>query len=295
MRTQLAAEWARFALDRSPYDENLLRDADRAVPLRRGDRAGATQLYNSAAERFRADLGVTNVVRPRHAWDDRSPRSSSIVIHLDRFTEREVDLDDLIPRARGHAECVRSTASRHLRCAAPLPRSTAVRGTEIAGRDSRPPSVATSRRSMPAPTTLKRTPDSPARSVPGGHVHRLPGQRRRVAPRAVLTRPGRYRLDPLLGEAHTVLAHVTLCQDYDWTLAEQLCTVRRSRWTPCRSSRRTSYALDYLTAVGRSDEALATSRSRPRRRSPTFPPISRHVRDELRVQPAGSELAPPRV
>ena len=69
-----------------------------------------------------------------------------------------------------------------------------------------------------------------------------------------------------------MLAHVTLCQDYDWTLAESL--YRKALEVDAVSVvSRTSYALDYLTAVGRSDEALAIL-DRARDEIPDVPAIS---------------------
>ena len=182
----LAAEWARFALERSPYDEDLLRDVIELF-LRRGDRAGATQLYNSAADRFRADLGVTmSLATARLGRSLAEERSIVITRPMPGAGGR---IRTISSRAHGHAERVHSTASRHLRCAAPLPRSTAVRWTEIAGRrSSTPSSLRAGARCQPRLRRGAR--GTRRRAVPGGHLHRLPGQRRRMAPCARSRDPG---------------------------------------------------------------------------------------------------------
>jgi len=64
------------------------------------------------------------------------------------------------------------------------------------------------------------------------------------------------RLDSQLGEAHAVLAHVTLCYDYGWQAAETLYN-KALAVDPASTVTRHSYALYCLAAANRTDEALS--------------------------------------
>jgi len=265
-----AAEWSHFALVRSPYDENLLRGVIELF-VRRGDRAAATQLYHSAVDRFRAGLGVA---------------VSSATARLGQSLADE--LEDQ-PIARGPALLMAGSPTGRARAAAiTLPigfvrprvvtteaRRLCLDARQLAGRHSPLTILSAISRYEQA---LHASPDYA--EAHAGLATALcqavtyvsyPG-RNEAWPRACAHASRALRLDPLLGEAHTVLAHVALCQDYNWPLAEELYC-KALEVDPVSVVSRTSYALEYLTAAGRTDEALAVL-DRARDKIPDVPAIS---------------------
>ena len=91
-------------------------------------------------------------------------------------------------------------------------------------------------------------------------------------PRAKAHASQAIRLDRRLGEAHAVLAHVSLCYDYDRAQAEALYR-KALELDPVSVSSRQLYALYFLTSIGRTDDALATL-DRARDDMPDNPGIS---------------------
>ena len=211
-----SADWARFALARAPYDEDLLRGVLELF-LRLGDKAGAAHLYGAAIERFRTELG--GCVSPE---TERVGRS---VVEQSKATSDE-------SRSSGERVIARSprsllqTPSAFVRPRAVTPdaRRLYLEGRHFAGQRS--------------PVTIMKAIDSYERAIrlspDYAEAHSglssalcqapvyvaYPGTDAWPRVRAHASRA--IRLDPRLGEAHATLAQATLCHDYDWTVAERL-------------------------------------------------------------------------
>jgi len=262
-----SAEWSQFALVRSPYDEDLLRTVIESF-VRRGDRAAATRIYLGAVDRFRAGLGIG--VSPATAQLGRSLAG-----------ERALTIGPVIPEAGSPAGRTRARASTQqiafarARVVTADTRRLFLDARQLAGRHSPLTILSAIRRYEQA---LRASPDyaeahaglASALCEAVSYVS-YPG-RDAAWPRARAHANRAIQLNPLLGEAHTVLAHVALCQDYDWTLAEELYS-KALEVDPVSVVSRTSYALEYLAAAGRTDEALAVL-DRTRDQIPDVPAIS---------------------
>jgi DNA-binding SARP family transcriptional activator len=243
-----AAEWARFAGDRAPYDEDVLYEI---VDLlnRLGHRADAARLYAAAAERFQSQLGITltpNKTTAGAISDSHTPNAS------------------VAPRRSYHASAgsrsdLRPSANAPIRA---RPVTSEARRMYLEAREySAQRSPATIGRAIEGFTSAIRSAPDYAEAHAGlafalaqatvyiGYVGCDTWPRIKThASRAV-------RLDPSLGEAHALLAQATLCNDYDWTLAEQ--TWRHALdIDPISEISRQSFALYFLTATGRTEEAL---------------------------------------
>ena len=262
-----AAEWAQFALARAPYDEDLLR-AVIALFAQRGDRAAATQIYRHAVDRFRAGLGIA--VSSATARLGQSLAGEPLAV-----------LVDVIPTADDPNGPTRASTSARPSALVPPRVVTAdarrlcLDARQLAGRHSPLGILSAIGRYEQA---LCASPDyAEAHAGLGTALCQAvtyasyPG-RDGAWPRACAHATRAIRLDPLLGEAHTVLAHVALHQDYNWVLAEHLYC-KALDVDPVSVVSRTSYALEYLTAVGRTDEALAVL-DRTRDKVPDVPTIS---------------------
>lgn len=246
-----AACWGRWALQRAPFDEALLRDVMEML-TRLGDRAGATMAFSAFAARMSAELDLpvsdetmrvsrgirletgpmampasatpSPFVPPRAVSDEArllslkargfaSQRSPATIGKAIELYERAIRM------APDYAEAHAGLASAH--CQAPV--YSAMLGTD---------------------------------AWPRVRTH---------ATRAL-------RLDPRLGEAHTFLAHATLCSEYDWVTAEQ--GYRRALELDSVSYvSRQLYALYWLVSKGRTDDALAIL-DRARDEMPDVPGIS---------------------
>jgi DNA-binding SARP family transcriptional activator len=262
-----AAEWSRFALVRSPYDEGLLRAVIESF-VRRGDRAAATQIYHCAVDRFRAGLGI--------AVSSATARLGKSLVEErpDAIGPARRLIDG--PNGRTPATAsVRPMAIARPRAVTADARRLCLDARQLAGRRSPLTILSAISRFEQA---LHASPDYA--EAHAGLATALcqavtyvcyPG-RDEAWPRACAHATRAIRLDPLLGEAHTVLAHVALCQDYNWGRAEELYCKALEIDPVCVVSR-TSYALEYLTAAGQTDEALAVL-DRARDKIPDVPAIS---------------------
>ena len=249
-----AAVWARFAIDRSPYDEELLRDV---IELFRqsGDHTGATELYRAAATRFRTELGISlSPETERAGLADSRGREGPAAIP---GTGSSAAIAALRPRA------VTADARRYY-----------LEARQFAAQKS--------------PVTILKAIACYERAIelsPGyAEAHAglsfalcqavvyvaYPG----IAawPRAKAHASTAIRLDPRSGEGHAVLGHVTLCYDYQWQSAASQYR-KALELDPISVASRQFYALYYLTGVGRTDDALAVL-DRARDDFPTDPGIS---------------------
>jgi DNA-binding SARP family transcriptional activator/Flp pilus assembly protein TadD len=260
-----AAEWSRFALVRAPYDEELLR-AVIELFVRRGDRAAATQVYRSAVDRIRTCLGVT-VSAP------------TALLGQSLTDERPIAVGDRMPVADGPTARARATdgptALARPRVVTAEARRWCLDARQLAGRHSPLTILSAIGRYEQALHASPEYAEAHAglatalcQAVTYGSCH----GRDEAWPRACAHATRALRLEPLLGEAHTVLAHVALRQDYNWPLAEEL-HCKALDVDPVSVVSRTSYALEYLTAAGQIDEALAVL-DRVRDRIPDVPAIS---------------------
>ena len=256
--------WARFAVDRSPYDEDLLREAI-ALFRRQGDREGAAALYDAAVARFRADLGI--------ALSPETERAGRVVAGERRAaaapaagTTPEAPATPppaATPRALRRPHGVSPEARRHYlearQLAAQKSPVTIVRA--IAGYER---AIELSPEYAEAHSGLGFALCQAAVYVAYPGIAAWP-RAKAHASRAI-------RLDPRLGEGHAVLAHVTLCYDYEW---ERAGTLYRTalELDPISAVSRQLYALYYLTGLGRTDEALAVL-DRARDDFPNEPGIS---------------------
>ena len=215
-----AAEWCTLCARTVANDEDLLRYGDRAVRPGEATRATATQLYLRAVDRFRAGLGI-------------AVSSATARLGQSLAQEQPVDTEPQAPTLAvsraGRRSCGEPAAGRtgvgprivtsdtRRLC---LERAAACRPA-FAAHDPRVRSAGTSRHCTQAPTMPKHTQGWQARCARRSPTSRTPG-RDEAWTRACAHATQVIRLDPLLGEAHAVLAHVALCQDYNWALAEEL-------------------------------------------------------------------------
>lgn len=242
--------WVRFAIDRSPYDEDLLR-ASLGLLQSVGDRASATELYHAAVRRFRMGLDI--------ALSPETERAGAA--HMTAASRRRASDNASIPMppsvgAPGFP--VAPTVPRTPRAVSPEARRLHLQARALAGQRS-PLTI------MNAIDTFERairlSPDyAEAHAGLGFALCQAavyvdyPGADVWARAKAHAARAS--RLDPGLGEAHAVLAHVTLCYDYGWQAADGLYQ-KALAVDPTSTVTRHSYALYYLAAAGRTDEALA--------------------------------------
>jgi DNA-binding SARP family transcriptional activator len=271
-----SAEWARFALDRSPYDEELLREVMELF-RERGDPAGAEHLYRDAVTRFRVDLGIPlspETERAGRALSRQSVASTSGALTSGALTSGALTSAGGSPPRPAAAPPATSTALRRPRVVAPDARRLYLEARQLAAQKS--------------PVTITKAIDCYERAIELSPEYAeaqsglgfalcqavvyvaYPGTS--AWPRAKAHASRAIRLDPLLGEGHAVLAHVTLCYDYDWARAEALYR-KALELDPINTVSRQLYALYYLTSLGRTDDALAVL-DRARDEFPDNPGIS---------------------
>lgn len=221
-----------FAVAQAPFDEALIRETVELLESR-GDHAGATRFFAEAAERFHVALGIPlSPETKRVASAARAPQ--------------------VVTAPAGNA------ALLHARPVTPEARRLHVQARHLAG--------------LRSPVTIMKAIDCYERAVTesadyaeahAGLAFALcqavvyvdyPGTD--AWPRAKAHALRAIRLDPRLGDAHAVLAHVTLCYDYDWTTAETMYR-QALEADPSSAAARQLYPLYFLTSVGRIDDALA--------------------------------------
>ena len=229
-----AAEWARFAEERAPFDEAVLREVLELL-TRLGDRAGAVRLREAAAERFREELGV-----------DLSPATEE----MGRAGRAAITLRQ--PITKGPQRPAR-------------PRSVSAEARQLylrARHESEQRSPTTIRRAIELfEQALRLFPDYAeahaglafALTQATVYVDYPPIQ---AFPRVKSHAMKAVRLDPTLAEAHAMLAQARIVHDHDWTLAEE-SYLRALELDPHSEHTCCSYALYFLTPMGRLDEALA--------------------------------------
>ena len=223
-----------FAMQQAPYDEDLLREAVGLLQAR-GNAVGAARRYDASAERFRIELGIS----------------------LSPETEQVAPVPSVVPRVRSvppMAELPTLSRPREVTAEA---RRLHLRARHLAG--------------LRSPLTIMQAIDGYERAVAlspdyaeahAGLAFALcqavvyvdyPGTDAWPRAKAHALRAG--RLDPRLGDALAVLAHVTLCYDYDWAGAETLY-LRALELDPSSAAARQLYPLYFLTSVGRIGDAL---------------------------------------
>lgn len=247
--TVQSADWARFALERAPYDEALLREVIELL-RRVGDGAGAARLYGAAVERFRADLGIC--VSPETERIGL-PDAERMGVTSDGTRKSESPVSRFRPSLR-----VTPSAFVRPRVVTPDARRLCLEARQFAGQRS--------------PVTIMKAVESYERALrlSPNYAEAHSGLSAALCQAVVyIAYPGTdgwprvrahasraIRLDPRLGEARGTLAHVTLCYDYDWVLAERLYR-EALEVDPLAFISRVGYALYFLTSMGRTEEALA--------------------------------------
>lgn len=229
-----AAEWARFAQQRAPFDEGVLREVLELL-TRLGDRTEAKRLRDAAAQRFREELGVELSLAT-----EETGRGGKGVLALRHPALRE-------PQRPARPRSVSAEARQlYLR----------------ARHESEQRSPTTIRRAIELfEQALRLFPDYAeahaglafALTQAAVYVDYPPIQ---AFPRVKSHAMKAVRLDPSLAEAYGLLAHATLVYDHDWTLAEE-SYLRALELDPTSEHPCCSYALYFLTPMGRLDEALA--------------------------------------
>jgi serine/threonine-protein kinase len=262
-----AGEWAHHALARSPYDEGLLREV-MALLSRAGDRAGTASVLRAAVARLEKDLGVT--------LSEETIALANSLLHSVR--------NPVIVETQAHG--ARDAGSRPLQ---PGPTPQAFVQPRAVSADARYLCLQARQFALQrSPVTIGKSIELYERAIrlspdyAEAHMGLASAfcqapvysamlgtdawpQVRSHASRAL-------RIDPRLGEAHTFLAHATLCSEYDWHAAEQ--GYRRAlELDPISWVSRQLYALYFLTCVGRPDEAMAIL-ERARDQMPDIPGIS---------------------
>ena len=220
-----------FALEQAPYDEDLLREAV-GVLRGRGNHLGAARRYNAAVERFHVGLGIT--LSPETEQVSRPTRAVLPALSL-----------------------VESSALARPRAVSADARRLHLRARHLAG--------------LRSPLTIMQAVDCYERAVAlspdyaeahAGLAFALcqavvyvdyPGTD--AWPRAKAHALRASRLDATLADAHAVLAHVTLCYDYDWTGADALYR-RALSMDHTSAAARQLYPLYFLTSIGRVGDAL---------------------------------------
>jgi DNA-binding SARP family transcriptional activator/Flp pilus assembly protein TadD len=246
-----AAEWVRFAEERAPFDEGVLREALELLTSL-GDRAGAARLREETARRFRQELGVD-------LWPETEAVGRTIVLGSQGR--------DIAPS--------RSLSGRPGVGLPDLPRQ----GAPEPARPRRVTSEARQLYLQARHESSKRSPSTIIRAIElFEHALRLsPGYAEAHSGLAfALTQATVYvnyppteafprvkghamkaiRADPSLAEAHAMLAQARIIYDHDWMLAEE-SYLRALGVDPTSEHTCCSYALYFLTPMGRLDEALA--------------------------------------
>ena len=262
-----AAEWSQFALERAPYDEDLLR-AVIELFVRRGDRAAATRIYRNAVDRFRSGLGI-------------AVSSATARLGQSLADERPVTIGGALRSIDGSTGAIpapsstRPSASARPRVVTTDARRLYLDARHLAGRQSPLTilsAIARYEQALCASPDYAEAHAGLATALCQAVTYVSCPGRDEAWPRACAHAARAVRLNPLLGEAHAVLARVALCQDYNWSLAEDLYCKALEVDPVCVVSR-TSYALEYLAATEQTDEALAVL-DRTRDRIPDVPAIS---------------------
>jgi DNA-binding SARP family transcriptional activator/Tfp pilus assembly protein PilF len=243
-----AAEWARFAEKRAPYDEDVLHEVVDLLQLL-GDRAGAAQLHAAAVERFQSQLGITLMPNGENAafvTSGHSGGKGAVVAGRSYTSARWRPEAGPTPYAPVRARLV-STEARRMYLEAreySAQRSPATISRAIEGFDG----------------ALRLAPDYA--EAHAGLAFALAQATVYIGylgcdtwPRIRTHASRAIRLDPSLGEAHALLAQATLCYDYDWVLAEQMYR-RALELDPISEVSRQAFAMYLLTASGRTEEAL---------------------------------------
>jgi DNA-binding SARP family transcriptional activator len=244
-----AAEWARFAGLRAPYDEDLVHEVVDVLD-RIGDRAGGARFYAAADERFRSELGIALTPRGEYAARNVAGRSAR---------------DGLVLSGRDNSSQARS------RLASRATASVTARSRSVPAEARRMYLEARQYSAQRSPATISRSIEGFQRALrlAPDYAEAHAGIAFALAQATVyIGYPGcdtwpRIRthasralwLDPSLGEAHAMLAHATLSNDYDWILAERMYR-HALELDPVSDIARQSFALYFLTAAGRTDEAL---------------------------------------
>lgn len=230
--TARAEEWARFAASRAPHDTDVVSEVGELLEM-----LGAARLDAGADNRFRNDLGTQltprspqmgrNVPVPgaQNGVSAPTPATPSALVRARHVTDEA---------RRHYLEAKRQAAQR-----SPATIIAAIEGFTCALRLS--PDYAEAEAGL-ASALCQATVYV---AYPG--IDTWP-RIRAHALRAV-------RLDPTLGDAHAALALVAICHDYDWTSGERIFR-RALELDPISATSRQLYALYFLTAVGRTDEAL---------------------------------------
>ncbi len=234
--TSDSADWVRFAIEHSPYDEEVLR-AGMALLVDSGDRGSASTLYQDAVMRFRDGLEIA--LSPETQEAGRAVRGHSTDLSIGAPTApilSAVRARSVSPEARRWHVRARALAGQR----SPLTIMKAIDGFEHAIRLS--PDYAEAHAGL----GFALCQSAVYVDYPGTDVW---ARAKAHAARAS-------RLDPQLGEAHAVLAHVTLCYEYGWQAAEALYQKALSV-DPSSTVTRHSYALYFLAAANRTDDALA--------------------------------------
>ncbi len=264
--TSESAHWARFALERAPYDEDVLREVIEIL-ARVGDRSGALRAYDAATERFQTELGISlsgdsqRIGRRLRGEDSEllpsAVRPREVMVTPIRTTTPATAA--AFARPRQVTDEARRLCLEARQLAGQRSPVTIMKAIEIYERAiSLSPDYAEAHAGVAS--ALCQAPVYVA--YPG--VEAWPRVRAHAS-RAI-------RLDRGLGDAHVALAHATLCYEYDWTLAERLYR-NALELDPIRFVPRQLYALYFLTSLGRADEALAIL-DRARDDMPDIPGIS---------------------
>lgn len=250
-RAAQAAEWARLAVERAPFDEGVLREVFELL-TDLGNRAEAVQLCEAAAERFGKELGI-------------GLSSETEEVSRAMAAGRQVrDTAPVYSRGRRPTIVLGSPPRWHAR--QPIrPRLVSAEARQLylqARNQSGQRSPATIVRAIELfEQALRLSPDYAeahaglafALTQATVYVNYPPTE---ALPRVQAHARRAIRLDPSVGEAHAMLAQATICYDYDWTLAEEMY-LRALEVDPLSEVACCGYALYFLTPMGRLDEALA--------------------------------------
>lgn len=246
---QSSAKWAQFALDMAPFDENLLRDVIE-IRVRSGDNGGAAHAYVTAGALFREKLGIA--LSPETMRLGASLSGDESALPREGGVQREVVQRALPLTAASAAAFVRP------RVVSPEARQAYLEGKRVAAERS-PVTILKSIESFEL--AIRLSPQyAEAHSALSTALMQaaayIPYPGNDAWPRARTHALRAINLDPQLGDAYAILAHVTVCYDYDWTLAEKLY-LRALHLDPTSVGSRASYALYFLSARGRFADALS--------------------------------------
>lgn len=244
-----SAEWAMFALDRAPFDDDLLREVIQLF-VRLEKKSEAARIYANAVKRFDTELGAPLSIETAHLGASiAGSRLASAGINGTK--------PDGSPAQPNVSQSETPSGLRKPRAVTPQARQLFLQGRQFASERSPLTIMKAIERYENA---IRLSPDyAEAHSALSSAFCQAPvyvaypGIDAWPRVRAHATRA--IRLDPRLGEAHATLAHATLCYDYDWTLAERLYR-EALILDPVSLVSRQLYSLYYLTSVGRTDDAL---------------------------------------